>query len=98
MKPTTSYRVSFAARTQEIVTGGPPLAVVSDFAGSRKRLGESPLIDQKSSDWQVVSFNFQTEPKTEVITVSIQRRNCTTVPCPIFGSLLLDSFSIEELH
>jgi len=98
VKPSSSYRVSFAARAKEIVTGGPPVAVVSESAGSRKRLAESSLIDQKSSDWQVVSFNFQTEPKTEAITVSIQRRNCSTAPCPIFGSLWLDSFSIEELH
>lgn len=98
VKPSSSYRVSFAARAKEVVTGGPPVAVVSESAGSGKRLAESPLIDQKSSDWQVVSFHFQTEPKTEAITVSVQRRNCTTAPCPIFGSLWLDSFSIEELH
>lgn len=98
VKPSSSYRVSFAARAKEIVTGGPPVAVVGESAGSRKRLAESPLIDPKSPEWQVVSFNFQTEPKTEAITLSIQRRNCTTAPCPIFGSLWLDSFSIEELH
>lgn len=98
VKPSTRYRLNFAARTQEIVTGGLPLAVVSDSAGSRKRLAESPVLAQRSADWQVVSFDFQTEPETDAITLSIQRRNCTTSPCPIFGSIWLDSFSIEELH
>ncbi|MGH9425028.1 MAG: tetratricopeptide repeat protein [Terriglobia bacterium] len=98
VKPSTRYRLNFAARTQEIVTGGLPFAVVSDSAGSRKRLAESPVLAQRSADWQVVSFDFQTEPETDAITLSIQRRNCTTSPCPIFGSIWLDSFSIEELH
>lgn len=98
VKPSTRYRLNFAARTQEIVTGGLPLAVVSNSAGSRKRLAESPALAQKSTDWQVVSFDFQTEPETDAITLSIQRKNCTTSPCPIFGSIWLDSFSIEELH
>jgi hypothetical protein len=98
VKPSTRYRLNFAARTQEIVSGGLPLAVVTDSTGSRKRLAESPPLAQKSTDWQVVSFDFQTESRTEAITLSIQRKNCTTSPCPIFGSIWLDSFSIEELH
>lgn len=98
VKPSTRYRLNFAARTEEIVSGGLPLAVVSDYVGSRKRLAESPPLSQKSTDWQVVSFDFYTEPRTEAITLSIQRKNCTTSPCPIFGSIWLDSFSIEELH
>ncbi len=97
VKPSTRYRLNFAARTHEIVTGGLPLAVVSDSAGSRKRVGESRPLAQGSTDWQIVSFDFQTESQTEAITLSIQRKNCTTSPCPIFGSLWLDSFSIEEL-
>jgi hypothetical protein len=98
VKPSTRYRLNFAARTQEIVTGGLPIAVVTDSAGSRKRLAESPPLAQKSTDWQVVSFDFPTEPGTVAITLSIQRKNCTTSPCPIFGSIWLDSFSIEEHH
>ena len=98
VEPSRRYRLNFAARTQEIVTGGLPLAVVSDSAGPRKRLAESPPLAQGSTDWQIVSFDFQTESETEAITLSIQRKNCTTSPCPIFGSLWLDSFSIEEIH
>ncbi|MGI8897567.1 MAG: tetratricopeptide repeat protein [Pyrinomonadaceae bacterium] len=97
VKSSTRYRINFAARTQEIVTGGLPLAVVSDSAGSRKRLAESPALAQKSTDWQVMSFDFKTEPQTDAITLTVQRKNCTTSPCPIFGSIWLDSFSIEEL-
>lgn len=96
VKPSTRYRVNFAARTQKIVTGGLPLVTVTDSTGSKKFRAESPALAQGSTDWQIVSFNFQTEPETDAITLSLQRKNCTTSPCPIFGSLWLDSFSIEE--
>ncbi|MFN2512420.1 MAG: hypothetical protein ABR568_13510 [Pyrinomonadaceae bacterium] len=96
VKPSTRYRVNFAARTQEIVTGGLPLVTVTDSTGSKKFRAESPALAQGSTDWRIVSFNFQTEAETDAITLSLQRKNCTTSPCPIFGSLWLDSFSIEE--
>ncbi len=96
VKPSTRYRVNFAARTQKIVTGGLPLVTVDDSTGSKKFRAESPALAQGSTDWRIVSFNFQTEPETDAITLSLQRKNCTTSPCPIFGSLWLDSFSIEE--
>lgn len=95
VKPSTRYRLNFSARTQQIVTGGLPVAVVSG-SGSKKRLAESLALAQNSTDWQVVSFDFQTEPESDAITLSIQRKNCTTSPCPIFGAIWLDSFSIEE--
>ncbi|MCM3873326.1 MAG: carbohydrate binding domain-containing protein [Pyrinomonadaceae bacterium] len=97
VKPSARYQINFAARTQEIVTGGLPLAIVTD-SGSRKRLAESRPLAQKSTDWQVISFEFHTGPKTDAINLSLQRQNCTTSPCPIFGSVWLDSFSIEELR
>jgi tetratricopeptide (TPR) repeat protein len=98
VKAATRYRLHFAARTREIVSGGLPVAVVTETAASRKRLAESPALPQGSTDWQSVSFDFHTEPKTEAVTFSIQRKHCTTSPCPIFGSMWLDSFSIEELN
>ena len=98
VKPSSRYRINFAARTQEIVTGGLPLVVVSNSTGSRAFRAESPVLAQGSTDWQIVSFSFQTEPEDDAITLSIQRKNCTTSPCPIFGSIWLDSFSIEELN
>jgi tetratricopeptide (TPR) repeat protein len=97
VKPSTRYRLNFAARTLKIVTGGLPLAIISDLS-SRKRLAESPVLAEKPNDWQIVSFDFQTAPETDAINLSIQRKNCTTSPCPIFGSMWLDSFSIEEIH
>lgn len=97
VEPSRRYRLNFAARTQDVVTGGLPLAIVSDAAGDIKRLGESAPLRQDTTNWQVSSFDFRTEFGTNAVTLSIQRKNCSTSPCPIFGSIWMDSFSIEEL-
>jgi hypothetical protein len=97
VEPSSRYRISFAARTQDIVTGGMPLAIVNDAAGEQKRLGQSASLRQGSNDWQMFSFEFTAEPATKAVVLSLQRKNCTTSPCPIFGSVWLDSFSIERV-
>ncbi len=95
VEPSRAYRVNFAARTQNMVTGGLPLAVVHDASGEHKRLGESAPLTSDITDWRVYSLEFQTESNTRAVLLSVQRRNCSTSPCPIFGSIWLDSFSIE---
>ncbi len=95
VEPSRRYRVNFGARTEEIVTGGLPVIVVNDAAGEKKQLGQSTGIE--SSAWRTLSFDFQTEAKTEAVALSLQRKQCSSAPCPIFGSLWLDNFSIEEL-
>ena len=96
VEPSNHYRISFAARTQDIVTGGLPLAIVNDAAGEHKRLGQSASLGQGSNDWQVFSCEFTTGPATKAVVLTLQRKNCATPQCPIFGSVWLDSFSIER--
>ncbi len=96
LAPVRRYQVNFAFRSQNLVTGGLPIVVVSD-AGDGKRLGQStPLL--KDSDWRVVSFEFTAAATTTAIHVTLQRENCTSSPCPIFGALTLDSFSLQSLN
>jgi len=96
-EPATRYKLSFAARTQKIVTGGPPIIVVSEANGDRRQLGHSVSLPQETGGWQSFTFEFDTGPACEAIVISLQRENCTTSPCPIFGSLNLDSFSLERV-
>ena len=96
VEPSHRYRVNFSARTQDIVTGGLPVVVVSD-ATSSTRLGESAPLQPGIADWRTFSFEFQTDATTRAVMLSVQRRGCSTGPCPIFGSLWLDSFSMERL-
>ena len=95
IEPKHRYRLSFASRTQNIVTGGLPLVAITD-ASDNKRLAESAPLG-KEEGWQTSSIEFTTGEKTTAIVFSLQRQNCSTSPCPIFGSIFLDSFSLERL-
>lgn len=98
VKPSRRYQINFASRSEDVVTGGLPLVVVTDASGDRKRLGQSATLGGKGTrDWQVQSLEFSTGPATTAVVLSLQRENCSTSPCPIFGSLWLDSFSVAEL-
>lgn len=97
VEPSRSYQINFASRSQELITGGLPLIVITDAQGERKRLGESaPLGGTGASDWRVGSFEFSTGPTARAVVLSLQRENCSTSPCPVFGSLSLDSFSVAQ--
>jgi Tfp pilus assembly protein PilF len=98
VKPSRRYQINFASRSEDVVTGGLPLVVVTDAGVERKRLGQSaPLAGRGTGDWQVSSFEFSTSPTTTAVILSLQRENCSTSPCPIFGSISLDSFSVAQL-
>lgn len=96
VKAQQRYRVSFAVSTKDIVTGGLPMVTSSD-AASGQLLGKSANVPQATNSWQVLSFEFTTPAKTDAVTLSLQRNNCSSAPCPIFGFLWLDSISIEEV-
>jgi hypothetical protein len=96
-EPATRYKLNFAARTQKLVTGGPPIIVVSEATADRRQLGRSVSLPQDTGGWQPFTFEFATGPACEAIVISLQRENCTSSPCPIFGSLNLDSFSLERV-
>jgi len=97
VEPSRRYKINFASRSQDVITGGQPLVNVSDASGDQKRLGQSPPLAKGASDWQSYSFEFTTTPTTTAVVLSLQRENCTMSPCPIFGAISLDSFSIERL-
>lgn len=98
VEPSRRYRVNFAARTRDIVTGGRPIALVTDASGNAEELGRSKAIDEGTNEWGSFSFEFSAKPETRAVLISMKREGCTTSPCPIFGSLWLDSFSIEPLN
>ena len=97
VEPLERYKINFAVRSQDIVTGGLPIVIVTDASGDHKTLGQSRPLSRGTTAWNVVSFDFTTQPTTKAVVLSIQRQSCSTSPCPIFGAILLDSFSIEQL-
>jgi tetratricopeptide (TPR) repeat protein len=98
VEPHKSYRVKFSVLTENLVTGGLPLVTIYDAADKKKRLGQSATIGIESNSWQSLSFDFKTNDQTQAVELGLQRQPCKDGPCPIFGSLWLDNFAIEELR
>ena len=98
VQPSTRYRINFAGRSQEIVSGGRPIVVASDAGENGSDLGQSSALDKGTSDWRTFSFEFTSTPQTRAVLVAVRRERCPASPCPIFGSIGLDSFSIEQVR
>jgi hypothetical protein len=97
VQPKTRYVLRFAARTQDIVTGGLPVVVVTTAGGKEGGvLGRSPTLPRGSSAWKDYDFTFLAGDQTTGVMVIVQRNRCEQGPCPIFGELWLDGFSIQK--
>ena len=94
--PGQRYRLSFALKTKELVTGGPPRIVLTD-ATDEQILAKSEAFPQSTGSWQQLEVEFTTPPAAEAIVVSLKRENCASSPCPIFGAIWLDEFALHKL-
>ena len=95
--PGVRYRLNFAARTQELVSGGLPLIAVLAADGKGKPLAQTKPLSQGTNNWQNLTLEFTALPDAQAITVALQREGCNNRTCPMFGRMWLDSFSIEKL-
>ena len=95
VEPERTYRVFFSVKTRDLVTGGPPVIIVSD-ATNNQLLGKSENLPTATSPWRQLSFDFTTLPTSQAAVISLQRNNCDSSTCPIFGTLWLDQFRIEQ--
>jgi tetratricopeptide (TPR) repeat protein len=92
------YRLHFASRSEELVTGGLPVVAVMDAnARDTTQLAESVALSAKAAPWQEVSVEFMTGKETQAVLVVLRRESCGSNPCPIFGRLWLDDFSLRKL-
>ena len=98
VEPHKSYRVRFSVLTENLITGGLPLITIYDAANEKNTLGQSAAIGPENVRWQPLSFDFQTGDQTEAVELRLQRQPCKVGTCPVFGSLWLDNFVIEELR
>ena len=94
--PGQRYRLSFALKTKELVTGGPPRIVLTD-ATDEQILAKSEAFPQSTGSWQQLEVEFTTPPAAEAIVVSLKRENRASSPCPIFGAIWLDEFALHKL-
>jgi tetratricopeptide (TPR) repeat protein len=96
VKANARYRLSFAARTQELITTGAPVIAIID-AGSGQMLGQSAPLKYGNNGWEDDRVEFVTNRTTSVVMIAIQRQKCIKQPCLIFGRVWLDNFSLQLL-
>jgi hypothetical protein len=96
VKPQTHYRVSFAVKTADVVTGGLPYIELKD-ATTGFAFAKSDPFPEGTVDWRGFGFEWQAPASSEGVVLTLRRTSCGSGPCPIFGTIWLDSFSIEEI-
>jgi hypothetical protein len=95
VEPNTKYRLTFAVRSEELVTGAPPVMIVTD-ANSNKPLAQSSAIPESVKGWQSFTLDCATTEQTRAITVSIQRKGKDPSAYPIFGRMWIDEVLLEK--
>lgn len=95
VEPRANYRLRFAVRSEGLVSGGAPLLIVSD-ATNEKVLSASEQFPNSTNGWRDYAVDFSTEEPTVAIQITL-RRSCANLPCPIFGRLWLDNFSLQKI-
>src|SRR5689334_9568443 len=95
VEPQKTYRISFVVKTKDLITGGPPLITVKD-ATNNQLLGKSENFPTATNPWVTLNFAFTTSSTSQAAVIRLERNNCDSTPCPIFGTLWLDQFQIEQ--
>lgn len=94
LKPNQNYRLTFAVLSPELTSGGLPIVIVN--AGkSESRFAQSAPIMRTDNRWVNVTLDFTTNDETTAL-ISLSRASCDTQPCPIFGELSVDDFSLKQ--
>lgn len=96
VEPRTRYQLNLAVRSEGIVSGGLPLIVVTDPT-SNKVLGQSEQFPKVTDGWREYTIDFESEPEASAVQIALQRPACNSSPCPIFGRLWLDAFSLKKV-
>ena len=94
VEPYRQYQLKFFVKTKDLVTGGPPQIVLTDATNNRILLKSDPF-PSGSGPWSQMRVAF-TAPSAAIV-IDLARENCAASPCPIFGLVWLDDFSLEQL-
>lgn len=97
VEPGARYRLRFAARTEKLVSGGLPVVIVRDAAAGKRVLARSTVAADELNSWRDYEIEFTTPDVTSAILIAVERP-CPATPCPIFGRVWLDDFSLETRH
>jgi tetratricopeptide (TPR) repeat protein len=88
------YRLTFWVRGEGIRSAGPPRVDVIDFTDSRPLVSSEPI--KGTFDWVEQSLEFSVPKGVEGVLLAVNREGCGP-ECPIYGSLWLDGFKLQEI-
>jgi len=94
VEPGARYRLTFAARSEALVSAGMPVVALLDPADARV-LAQSESVPEKTDGWRDYQIEFTTPADGALIVV--RRSGCAAQKCPIFGRLWLDDFNLQKL-
>lgn len=98
VEPSTSYRLEFYVRAENLKSLSTPLVAVLD-AASGTWLGASQPLALGNSDWQLVKIDFKTPQHAQAVIISTARAACPPDNvCPIFGTVWYDDFNLQRSH
>jgi tetratricopeptide (TPR) repeat protein len=95
VKPATKYRLMFAVKTRDLVTGGLPVIAVNDAASGQIIVKSEPF-QPTVNNWVSISLGFTTLSNSTAVSLNVQRNKCSSSPCPIFGTVWIDSFAVDD--
>ena len=94
--PDTQYHFECFLRTQDLTSGATPLVSILD-ATNDALLISSPSARSGTNDWQRITLDFKTGPKSDGIIMKLSRGSCgENQVCPIFGTIWYDDFSLKR--
>ena len=96
VKPQTHYHLGVFALSKEFVSAADPVITLVDASDPKSAvLAQSPPLRSDASVWREFAIDFTTNAETQAITITLARQPCANNPCPAFGTVWLDSFSLE---
>ncbi|HEV2915772.1 MAG TPA: tetratricopeptide repeat protein [Pyrinomonadaceae bacterium] len=96
VEPSTEYRLEYYVRTAELKSAATPVILIRDGLDGAVLAASDPL-PAGTSDWQTLTLDFKTTPKTEAIMIDTKLSACESdAPCPIFGIVWYDDFNLQR--
>ncbi|MDX6528343.1 MAG: Tetratricopeptide repeat [Blastocatellia bacterium] len=97
VQPRTRYHLGLAALSKDFVSAADPMITLIDASDSNKVvLAQSPPLRSDPNVWREFAIDFTTNVDTQAIVIKFARQACASDPCPAFGTVWLDSVSMER--
>ena len=97
VEPGAQYRFECFVRTDDLTSASTPILIIQDVVDGATIGGAKPLATG-TNDWQLVTFDFKTNPQHDGITIGLVRAPCGEGQiCPIFGTVWYDDFNLKRI-